>query len=179
MRFKLAEEFVKEIAGKNAKKEVIEDTPKRVMKIYAELCDRGDKTSEELMSKTFEAKSDDMIVKTKMPFFSLCEHHIIPFFGLVSIAYIPHGRVVGLSKLPRLVKYYAKGLNIQEDLTANIADAIIQHLKPKGVMVVIRGQHLCEQMRGAETVGTVTITSAVRGIFMSQHVKEEALELMR
>jgi GTP cyclohydrolase I len=136
-------------------------TPKRWTKMMKELT-----TPEEFEFTTFPSNTDEMIVIQDIPFRSLCAHHMIPFVGHCHIAYIPEGTIAGLSKFARLVKYYAADLTVQEELTAQIARALEQRLRPKGVGVVLRAEHMCMSLRGVQTPGTITTTSAMRGVFL-------------
>ncbi len=151
------------------------NTPKRFEKALLELT-RGFFAKPEELFKEFEAPHNDLVVVKKLPFYSLCEHHFLPFFGTVSIAYVPNGKVLGLSKFPRLVQIYSKRVQVQERMTAQIADIIMKNLKPKGVMVESVGRHMCMEMRGIESTGE-TVTSVVRGIFKTKPtLRMEALE---
>lgn len=133
--------------------------------------------------KTFEDGADnydEMIIVKGIPFYSHCEHHLAPFFGNVSIAYIPDGKIVGLSKLPRLVEIYARRLQVQERLTTQIADALEEHLEPIGVAVIITARHLCMESRGIQKQGHETITSAMRGVFQTDfNARNEFLQLIK
>ncbi len=130
--------------------------------------------------KVFEDGADNydqMITVENINFYSLCEHHIAPFFGTVTVGYIPNGCIVGLSKIPRLVDMFAKRLQVQERLTSQIADALNTHLKPLGVGVLIKARHLCMESRGIKQVGSHTITTALRGVMTEGHPKQEFLNL--
>jgi len=109
--------------------------------------------------------TNEMTVLRAVPFFSLCEHHLLPFVGTCTVGYVPSDRIVGLSKIPRIVHHYAKGLQNQERLAQQIADCLVERLKPKGVGVILHARHLCMEMRGVQIAGTVTTTSALRGVF--------------
>lgn len=158
------------------------DTPSRFLDAWKEWT-AGYHQDPETVLKSFEdgAQSyDQMIVLDSIPVQSHCEHHLAPFVGTAAIAYIPHGRIVGLSKLPRLVNIFAKRLQVQERLTCQIADALMTHLKPLGVGVVIRAEHFCMSTRGVHTPGVFTTTSALRGLFMdSLNVREEFLSFVK
>ena len=130
---------------------------------------------------TFEADHDEMVMVRDIPLYSLCEHHLMPFTGMAHVAYIPNddGRVIGLSKVARLVDGYARRPQVQERLTAQVADALSETLDPKGVMVVIEAEHLCMAMRGVQKAGTSTVTSAVRGLFRSSvATRQEAMRFV-
>lgn len=161
--------------GEEPSRKGLEETPRRVANMYEELI-KIDEEPPEL--KVFEEEIDEIIAKSNIPYFSLCEHHIIPFFGEVHIAYLPRKKIVGLSKIARTVKYFSRRLQIQEKFTRQIGDYLYEGVSPRGLLVVVEGQHLCEQMRGAESGGTMS-TSAVYGFFKEkQEVKKEALELL-
>ena len=127
----------------------------------------------EHLKKTFTAENNEMVVEKDITFYSMCEHHMLPFYGKVHIAYIPDGKVVGLSKLARTVEVYAKRPQMQEQLTAQIADALMEHLKPQGAMVMIEAEHMCMTMRGIKKPGSQTVTLARRGVFETDPSLEE------
>lgn len=154
------------IDGETFDREGLLETPKRVAKMYDEIFSGYQMDPKAILSKAFaEDEHHEMVIVKDIPFFSHCEHHMVPFFGHAHIAYIPNGSVVGLSKLARLVDCYSKRLQIQERLTSQIADMIDSELHPMGVMVVIQAEHMCMSMRGVKKPGSNTITSAVRGVF--------------
>ena len=154
------------IDGETFEREGLLETPKRVAKMYDEIFSGYQMDPKALLSKSFaEDAHHEMVIVKDIPFYSHCEHHMVPFFGHAHIAYIPNGSVVGLSKLARLVDCYSKRLQIQERLTSQIADMIDSELSPMGVMVVVQAEHLCMSMRGVKKPGSNTITSAVRGVF--------------
>jgi GTP cyclohydrolase I len=128
----------------------------------------------------FEVEYDEMVMVRDIEFYSLCEHHLLPFFGKVHVAYVPSGRVIGLSKIPRLVEMYSRRLQVQERLTTQIADAIVEAIAPQGVGVIVEAQHLCMMMRGVEKQHSATVTSAMRGVFKTQmQTRNEFLSLVR
>ena len=128
----------------------------------------------------FDVDYDEMVIVRDVEFYSLCEHHLLPFFGKAHIAYVPQGKVVGLSKLPRIVDVFARRLQVQERLTQQIAEAIEDAIQPQGVGVVIEAQHLCMMMRGVEKQSSVTVTSSMRGVFKTQlQTRSEFLTLVR
>ena len=128
----------------------------------------------------FEVEYDEMVMVRDVEFYSLCEHHLLPFFGKVHVAYVPSGRVIGLSKIPRLVEMYSRRLQVQERLTTQIADAIVEAIAPQGVGVIVEAQHLCMMMRGVEKQHSATVTSAMRGVFKTQmQTRNEFLSLVR
>jgi GTP cyclohydrolase IA len=144
-------------------------TPERVHRMYTELTAGYHVDPERLINDAiFEVDYSEMVVVKDIPFYSLCEHHLLPFFGSAAVAYIPRGRVVGLSKIPRIVEMYARRLQVQERMTQQIADFLQERLGPQGVGVVVEATHLCAVMRGVRKPGTVMTTSAVLGIFRSR-----------
>jgi GTP cyclohydrolase I len=153
--------------GEDPKREGLLGTPERVAEMYAELFMGIDKDPREELTVGFEVGHREMVVLKNIPFYSMCEHHLLPFYGVVHIGYIPNadGRVVGLSKLARVVEIVARRPQLQERMTTQIADAIVDGLKPEGVAVVIQAEHLCMIMRGVEKPGSNVITSAIRGLF--------------
>ena len=154
--------------GEDPKKEGLVGTPKRVAEMYAELFMGLKQDPKDEMAVGYELGHREMVVVKDIPFYSMCEHHLLPFFGTVHIGYIPDvsGRVVGISKLGRVVEIVARRPQIQERMTTQIADAIYEGLKPDGVAVVVRGEHLCMIMRGIEKPGSNVVTSAIRGGFL-------------
>ena len=151
-------------------------TPERVAKMYLEMF-QGLKEGNEPTITTFpnDENYQSMVMERDIPFYSMCAHHLVPFFGHAHIAYIPGRRIVGLSKLPRILEFYAKRPQIQERLTEQVTDYLANHLKPMGVMVVIEARHLCVEMRGVKKPGALTITSAIRGCFEDRKTREEFL----
>ena len=128
----------------------------------------------------FEVEYDEMVMVRDIEFYSMCEHHLLPFFGKVHVAYVPSGRVIGLSKIPRLVEMFSRRLQVQERLTTQIADAIAEAIAPQGVGVIVEAQHLCMMMRGVEKQHSATVTSAMRGVFKTQtQTRNEFLSLVR
>lgn len=162
----------------------LKETPDRVAR-YWEQMTRGknatDKDIGELLKTFTDGASgyDEMIVKTNIPFYSVCEHHMVTFFGVAHIAYIPNKKILGLSKFARLVELLAAQLQVQERLTKQIADALNKHLKPKGVGVVLTARHLCEESRGIKSRGSATTTSALRGVIKARGAREEFLGFVR
>jgi len=167
--------------GENPDREGLRDTPRRVAESYRFLT-KGYKTDPERLIKKalFSEPHDDLVIVKDIEFYSLCEHHLLPFFGKCHIGYIPNGSIIGLSKLCRLVEVYARRLQVQERMTNQIADVLNRHLKPKGVGVVLEAQHLCMQMRGVEKQHSEAVTSAMLGGFRTrQSTREEFLKLIR
>ena len=156
--------------GENPGREGLLDTPTRVAEMYAELFMGLSRDPKEELSVSFEEGHREMVVVKDIPFYSMCEHHLLPFYGVAHIGYIPNskGRVVGASKLARVVEIVAKRPQIQERMTTQIADAIIDGIEPDGVAVVVQAEHLCMIMRGIKKPGSAIVTSALRGIFRSR-----------
>lgn len=153
--------------GEDPDRDGLLDTPNRVARMYAEVCAGLHQEPSEHLATMFEADHDEMVMVRDIPMYSLCEHHLIPFIGKAHVAYIPNrsGNVIGLSKVARLVDGYAKRPQVQERLTRQVADALEEHLQPRGVLVVMEAEHLCMSMRGVRKAGSSTVTSSVTGIF--------------
>ena len=152
--------------GEDPDREGLRGTPDRVHRMYTELTAGYHVDPERLVNGAiFDIDHSEMVVVREIPFHSLCEHHLLPFFGTAAVAYIPEGRVIGLSKIPRIVEMYARRLQVQERLTQQVADFLMERLAPKGVAVVLEASHLCAVMRGVRKPGTIMTTSAVLGIF--------------
>ena len=153
--------------GEDASRDGLVETPRRVAAMYEELFAGLSDDPARHLTVTFAAEHDEMVMVRDIPFASLCEHHLVPFIGRAHVAYIPadDGRITGLSKLARLVEGFARRLQVQERMTTQIADAIESVLSPRGVLVVVEAEHLCMSMRGVKKPGTLTVTSAVRGLF--------------
>jgi len=167
--------------GEDPTRDGLLDTPERVEKSMAFLT-RGytQDVSTVLHGALFDVDYDEMVIVKDIEFYSLCEHHLLPFFGKAHVAYLPKGKVIGLSKLPRLVDVFARRLQVQERLTAQIADAITDAIDPQGVAVIMEAQHLCMMMRGVEKQHSATVTSAMRGVFKTQlQTRNEFLSLIR
>ncbi|RUM45986.1 MAG: GTP cyclohydrolase I FolE [Desulfurobacterium sp.] len=165
--------------GEDPDREGLRDTPKRVAKMYEEVLS-GYNDSPDNHLVLFSEKYDEMIIVKDIPIYSLCEHHMLPFFGKAHVAYIPgNNKVTGLSKLARIVDVYSKRLQLQERMTEQIADAIMEKLKAKGVMVIVEAQHLCMIMRGVKKPGSYTVTSAVKGVMRNEPTRMEALFLIK
>lgn len=168
--------------GDDPDRDGLRNTPSRVARMYAEVCGGLHEDPDEHLQVTFEAGHDEMVMVRDIPLYSLCEHHLIPFVGKSHVAYIPgeDGRITGLSKLARLVDAFAKRPQVQERLTAQIADEIVSSLQPRGVLVVIEAEHLCMSMRGVRKAGASTVTSAVRGLFRENvATRAEAMDFIR
>jgi len=157
------------------------ETPERVEKAMSFLT-RGYAmdVATVLNGALFEVDYDEMVMVRDVEFYSMCEHHLLPFFGKVHVAYVPRGKVIGLSKIPRLVEMFSRRLQVQERLTTQIADAIVEAIAPQGVGVIVEAQHLCMMMRGVEKQHSATVTSAMRGVFKTQmQTRNEFLSLVR
>lgn len=168
--------------GEDPERDGLKDTPARVARMYAEIFAGLHEDPTEHLKVTFEAGHDEMVMVRDIPFYSLCEHHLVPFFGHAHVAYIPNrlGRVAGLSKFARLIDGFARRPQVQERLTTQIADAMEAALEPRAVLVVLDAEHLCMAMRGVRKPGSSTVTSAVRGLFRSdQSARAEALQFIR
>jgi GTP cyclohydrolase I len=168
--------------GEDPERDGLVATPRRVAAMYEELFSGLHDDPARHLEVTFAAEHDEMVMVRDIPFASLCEHHLVPFLGKAHVAYIPaeDGRITGLSKLARLVDGYARRLQVQERMTTQIADAIAEVLRPRGVLVVIEAEHLCMSMRGVKKPGTVTVTSSVRGLFRSDvATRAEAMQFIR
>ena len=167
--------------GENPRRQGLRATPDRVSRALRELTDGyGVKPEDVIADAIFDQDYDEMVVVKDIPFYSLCEHHMLPFFGHVHVGYLPKGKVVGLSKIPRLVEVFSHRLQIQEQLTNQVADALNVTLAPKGVGVVVEARHLCTEMRGVESPGGRMITSCMLGTFRRDaRTRSEFLELVR
>ena len=167
--------------GEDPDRPGLQDTPARVARAYAETFAGLWQDPSEILATTFDEDHDELVLVKDIPMYSTCEHHLVPFHGVAHIGYIPgeDGRVTGLSKLARLVEVYARRPQVQERMTSQIADALSDVLKPRGVLVVIEAEHLCMAMRGIRKPGAVTVTSAVRGIFRENAAtRSEAMSLI-
>ena len=151
--------------GEDVNREGLRDTPDRIARMYGEIFSGMDENAGEHLAKTFAVASNEIVLVKDITFYSICEHHLMPFYGKVHIAYLPDGKVVGLSKLARTVEIYAARLQIQEQMTIQIVEAVMEHLKPQGAIVMVEAEHLCMTMRGVEKPGSRTMTLASRGCF--------------
>ena len=169
-----------EALGEDSGREGLVDTPERVAAFYAEVFDSLHRDPGDVVDAFFgEEHYQEIVMVREIPFYSMCEHHFVPFHGQAHVAYIPKGQVTGLSKLARLVEGFARRPQMQERLTAQVADALTERLQPLGVMVVVEAEHLCMSMRGVKKPGATTVTSAVRGIMESQPAtRAEAMSLL-
>lgn len=166
--------------GEDPNREGLMRTPHRVAKAYEFLTQGYTKDIQKIVNGAiFEEKYDEMVIVKDIDFYSMCEHHLLPFYGKVHIAYVPNGKIIGLSKLPRIVDVFARRLQIQERLTQEIADTLDEILQPKGVAVVAEGYHMCMMMRGVEKQNSITTTSAVHGLFQEDaRTRTEFLNLI-
>lgn len=153
-----------EAIGEDPQREGLVDTPDRIARMYEEIFAGIGQTAEEHLSKSFTIESNDLVIERDIPFYSMCEHHFLPFYGKAHIAYVPNGKVAGLSKLVRTVDVYARKPQLQEKLTSEIGSAIMECLDAQGVMVIIEAEHLCMNMRGVKRPGTKTVTAMSDGI---------------
>jgi GTP cyclohydrolase I len=167
--------------GEDPNRDGLVNTPRRVDRALRFLTSGYGMDADELLNKAmFDVAYDEMVIVRDIELFSLCEHHLLPFFGKCHVGYIPNGRVIGLSKIPRLVDMYARRLQVQERLTTQIAETIEQKIHPRGVAVVIEAQHLCMIMRGVEKQNSVAVTSSMLGVFKdNQNTRNEFLNLAR
>lgn len=163
--------------GEDVTREGLKDTPRRVADAFAEFVSGEGQSVSEHLSKTFTGAGGELVIEKDIAFSSTCEHHLMPFFGKIAIAYIPNGRVVGLSKLARTVEVYSKRLQLQERLTSQIAEEIMRCLAPKGVMVVCEAEHTCMTCRGVKKPGSVTMSYSIAGNF-PEDKKREVLSLL-
>ena len=165
-KIKEAVRLMLEGIGEDPNREGLIDTPDRIARMCEEIFGGMEEDAATHLSKTFSVDNSDMVVVGEIPFYSMCEHHFLPFFGKAYIGYIPNGKVAGLSKFARTVEVYARRPQIQEKMTAQIADAIMEHLSCEGVIVVLKAEHMCMSMRGVKKAGSQTVTVARRGVFL-------------
>lgn len=179
-RIEKAVREILEALGEDPDREGLVDTPERVARFYAEVFDGIHAEPGDVVDAFFgEEHYQEIVIVREIPFYSMCEHHLVPFHGEAHVGYMPRGRVTGLSKLARLVDGYAKRPQMQERLTAQVADALCERLDPLGVIVVIEAEHLCMSMRGVKKPGAKTVTSAVRGVMESDaKTRSEAMALL-
>ncbi len=165
--------------GEDCSREGLKETPERIARMYEEIFAGMGQTPVEALGKTFQAAGSGIVLEKDIVFYSICEHHLLPFFGKAHVAYLPDGEVVGLSKLARTVEVYARRPQIQERLTAQVADALMECLRPQGVMVALEAEHMCMTMRGVKKPGAQTLTVVTRGRFgQEQHLQEEFWRMM-
>lgn len=154
--------------GEDVEREGLRETPERIARMYEEIYGGMEADPGEYLSRVFSVEGNEMVLEKDIVFYSTCEHHLMPFYGKAHVAYIPNGKVVGLSKLARTVEVFARRPQIQERMTGQIADAVMEYLNPQGVMVVLEAEHMCMTMRGIKKPGSRTVTIATRGVFAEQ-----------
>lgn len=169
------------LIGEDTEREGLHDTPKRISKFYKEVFSGLHEDPKQYLETGFDEEDHQELVLVKdIPFYSMCEHHFVPFFGVAHVAYVPNGRIVGLSKLARLVDGYARRPQVQERLTSQVAEAIVDVLRPTGCAVIISARHMCMEMRGIKKPGASTVTSAMRGSFMEYpSLRSELMNLIK
>lgn len=172
-------EQILKFIGEDPSREGLKKTPERIIKSWDKLFGGYKNDPEKLLTIFEEDACNEMVILRDIEFYSTCEHHFLPFFGKISIGYIPNGKVIGISKLARLVEVFTRRLQIQERLVAQIADSIDKYLNPVGVMVIAEAQHLCMISRGIEKQNSTMITSAIRGRFEEEKVRDEFLKLTK
>jgi GTP cyclohydrolase I len=166
--------------GEDVNREGLLDTPNRIARMCEEIYGGMDEDPGVHLAKQFSVTSNEMVIEKDITFYSMCEHHLMPFYGIAHIAYIPQGKVVGLSKLARTVEVFARRAQIQEKLTAQIADALEEHLNPAGVMIMLEAEHMCMTMRGVKKPGSKTVTLVARGVFKEdQSLQNQFLSMVR
>ena len=166
--------------GEDVNREGLAGTPERISRMYEEIFAGLSDSPEQYLKTTFTATNNEMVLEKDITFYSMCEHHLLPFYGKAHVAYIPDGKVVGLSKLARTVDLIGKKPQIQEKMTAEIADAIMEYLEPKGVMVMLEAEHMCMTMRGIKKPGSVTVTMVTRGKFEgNKELKDDYFRMLK
>ena len=178
-RFEDAVKTILISSGEDINREGLIDTPKRVKKAFKHILGGYELDAKEILTKAlFTTTNEQMVLIKDIEFYSMCEHHMLPIIGKAHVAYIPNGKVVGLSKIPRVVDVFARRLQIQEQLTEQIANAINDTINPKGVGVVIDARHMCMEMRGVEKICSSTVTSSLKGMFLEDKTRKEFLSLI-
>ena len=173
-KIETAVQMILEAIGEDPKRSGLQDTPKRVARMYAEIFSGLEKDPADHAKVIFHEDTDEIVLVKDIPFYSTCEHHLVPFFGVGHIAYMPKdGQVIGLSKLARILDEVSKKPQIQERITTTVADILMEHLEPQGVMVILEAEHMCMTMRGVRKPGTKTVTLARRGVFETDPALEE------
>ncbi|MFA3781545.1 GTP cyclohydrolase I FolE [Melioribacteraceae bacterium 4301-Me] len=170
-----------ELIGEDLNRPGLKKTPKRVAKAYEFLMQGYKKNIDDVLNGAiFEEKYDEMVIVKDIDFYSMCEHHLLPFYGKVHVAYIPNGKIVGISKIPRIVDVFARRLQVQERMTRQICDTLEKYLSPDGTAVVVEAYHMCMMMRGVEKQNSITTTSAMQGVFKeSERTRNEFLNLIQ
>jgi len=159
--------------GENPDREGLQKTPERIGRLYEEICYGLHEDPAKHLTTTFDENHKELVLLKDVPFYSLCEHHLLPFMGQAHIAYLPKGKIVGISKLARVVETFARRPQVQERLTSQVADLLMEKLKPLGVAVMIQATHTCMTMRGIQKPGSVMVTSAIRGFFRTNHAARD------
>ncbi len=178
-KFEEAVKTILTIIGEDKDREGLIKTPYRVFKSFEYLTQGYNQDPKEILNQAlFKSSNNEMVIVRDIEFYSLCEHHLLPIIGRAHVAYIPNGKVVGLSKIPRLVNMFARRLQIQEQLTEQIAETINETIQPKGVGVVLQARHMCMEMRGVEKIKSSTTTSALRGIFLKEKTRKEFFDII-
>lgn len=165
--------------GEDVTREGLADTPDRIARMYSEIYSGYEEDASEHLSKRFHVDNNEIVLEKDIVFYSTCEHHLMPFYGKAHIAYIPNNEVVGISKLARTLEVYAKRLQIQEQLTDQVADSIFRELNAKGVMVLIEAEHMCMTMRGIKKPGSKTVTVATRGEFENEELQQKFYRMLQ
>lgn len=179
-KIKTAVSMIIEAIGEDVNREGLKDTPDRIARMYEEVFSGMEEDASVHLSRTFHVEDDNLVLEKDIQFYSMCEHHFLPFFGKAHIAYIPNGKVAGLSKLARTVEVFAKRPQLQERLTFQVAEAIMKNLNAKGVMVVVEAEHLCMSMRGIKKPGSSTATIVAKGNFENNmDLQKQVLELIK
>lgn len=179
-KIKEAVKLLLEGIGEDVSREGLIDTPDRIARMYEEIYSGMEENAAEHLSKMFSVDHNEMVLEKDIVFYSTCEHHLMPFYGKAHVAYIPNGKVVGLSKLARTVDVYAKRLQIQEQMTGQIADAIMEYMAPQGVMVMLEAEHMCMTMRGIKKPGSQTVSIATRGVFQENvRLQEQFFRMLK
>lgn len=169
-KVKAAVQLLLEAIGEDVNREGLKETPDRIARMYTEILSGMEEDAKDHLTKVFSTEHNGIVLEKDIVFYSMCEHHMMPFYGKAHVAYIPDRKVVGLSKLARTVEVYAKRLQIQEQMTAQIADAVMQYLSPKGVIVMLEAEHMCMTMRGIKKPGSKTVSITARGVFEDNEV---------
>lgn len=179
-KIKKAVKMIIEAVGEDTNREGLVETPDRIARMYSEIFSGLYEDAESHLSKVFSVSEDGIVLEKDIQFYSMCEHHFMPFFGKVHAAYISNGKVAGLSKLARTVEVFARRPQLQERMTHEIAEALMKHLNPKGVMVVIEAEHLCMTMRGVKKPGSKTVTAAYLGSFKGDvNLRNEVFNMLK
>lgn len=166
--------------GEDPDREGLRETPERIARMYEEIFSGMEADGKDELSKVFSVDNSEIVLEKDITFYSMCEHHMLPFYGRAHVAYIPDGRVVGLSKLARTVEVYARRLQIQERMTGQIADAVMEYLAPRGVMVLVEAEHMCMTMRGVKKPGSKTVSVAARGVFSdSEELQDRFFNMLK